>query len=721
MKYFLIIFFYLFANQLLAGELPPAIISDDTQNFSLLKSANLSVFYPIDDKAFSFEEISSPDFDSKFIAFDKEKGLFPDKNIVWIRFAITNQSKANDWLLDLSSQYDSISLYITDNEKLLKMYADGLSIPHTQKVKYYGLFSYLPLDIPPNKTQIYYLRLQIYKPIALQNKSLVKLVGDINIQPEKVVASEHEQRKYFISGFAAVCMVMAFYTFALFLYFRDRSYLFFALTLIATGVVSFILLDALCAFLGFSKIQESYFYFIFILSPWLFLLLFSRSYLQLAKYAPAWDKTALVLIGIIILYYLLAIFDVWIGLATIAISLLSIVVTLFAGIAVSLKGYKPARYFLLANIFYLGGRFISALALFHIINSSSLAFSANIIGGIFQILFFAVGLLYRLEEMQKEIERGKEEKQKMIETQNERLENEVKARTNELQSSEEELRQNMEALQMNQEIIKNQRDRLETAFEELESKNLRITDSIRYAKRIQGAVLPHEDVLKNNFEEHLLIFHPKDVVSGDFYWYDAVADRKFLAVVDCTGHGVPGAFMSMIGNTLLDEIINSKHIFEPNLVLSQLHKSIIAALGGEGGHLQDGMDVVLCSIQAQENSKFLVEYSGAKRPIFYFSNGELKEEAGTKKSIGQTNTTTYFELHTFLMNKGDIIYLTTDGVTDIINPKRQRLGSQHFKEMLTRNAYLPLATQKEAFLQELDSFQENTEQRDDILFLAVKL
>lgn len=721
MKYFLIIFFYICVNQLLAGELPPAIISDGTQNFSLLKSANLSIFYPTGDKTFSFEEVSSPDFDSKFIAFDREKGLFPDKNIVWLRFSLTNRSKANDWLLDLSSQYDSISLYIMDSEQVVKKYADGLSIIHAQKVKYYGLFSYLPLDIPPNKTQTYYLRLQIYKPISLQNKNIIKLVGDINIQPEKIVASDHEQRKYFISGFAAVCLIMAFYTFALLLYFRDKSYLFFALMLVATGIVSLILLDFLCVFLGFSKIQESYFYFIFILSPWLFLLLFSRSYLQLAKYAPTWDKIALVLIGVIILYYLLAIFDVWIGLATIAISLLSIIVTLFAGIAVSLKGYKPARYFLLANIFYLGGRFVSVLALLHIINHSSLAFSANIIGGIFQILFFAVGLLYRLEEMQKEIERGKEEKQKMIETQNERLENEVKARTSELQSSEEELRQNMEELQMNQEVIENQKNKLEKAFGELESKNLRITDSIRYAKRIQGAVLPHEDVLKNNFEEHLLIFRPKDVVSGDFYWYDEVEGRKFLAVVDCTGHGVPGAFMSMIGNTLLDEIINTKRIFEPQLVLEQLHKSIVAALGGEGVHLQDGMDIALCCIQTQENDKFLVEFSGAKRPMYYFSEKMLKEATGNKKSIGQVNVGISFERQTFMMNKGDIIYLATDGLIDIINPQRQRLGSQHFKEMLTRNAYLPLTTQKEVFLQELHSFQEDTEQRDDILFLAVKL
>ncbi|TAH19933.1 MAG: hypothetical protein EAZ08_07690 [Cytophagales bacterium] len=718
MKYILNILFIFLTNQIMADFLKPVIIRNNTEDFSLLPFVEV---LPNPQENLTFEEASSQEYHAKFMPYNKQIGLFPDKNVAWVRFTLTNDSKADDWLLDFGSNYDSMTLYSIDNEQKVTVYTQSSQTATTQIVKYYGIANYLPLDIHQKATNTYYLRLQLYKNIVLQNKGTFKGSHNIIVQPENIVKNDFEQRKYLGSAYTAIYLIMTFYIFVLFIYFRDKSYLYFSLMLFSTALMSLFPLDTFCAFFGLNKVQESYLYFFSFLLPCFFLLLFARSYLLLSHYTPIWDRIIIGLLALVTLYWLLALFNVWVIILGLSIIVCAIFVVLFAGIVVVTKGYKPARYFLMANIFYLLGWTLTILTAFNIIGSRSLAINGRSIGGIFQILLFAVGLLYRLEEMRKEIETGKEERQKMIETQNERLEKEVTARTSELQASEEELRQNMEELETNQEVIKNQRDRLEKAFEELEGKNLRITDSIRYAKRIQGAVLPHEDVLKNNFEEHLLIFRPKDVVSGDFYWYDEVAERKFLAVVDCTGHGVPGAFMSMIGNTLLDEIINTKHIFEPHLILDQLHKSIIAALGSEGGHLQDGMDVALCCIQAQENNKFLVKYSGAKRPIFYFSNGELKEAAGTKKSIGQTNAAAYFELHTFLMNKGDIIYLTTDGVTDIINSKRQRLGSKHFKEMLVQNAYLPLAIQKEAFLQELDSFQENTEQRDDILFLAVKL
>lgn len=718
MKYILNILFIFLANQVVADFLKPAIIRNNTENLGLLPFIEI---LPNPSLSLTFDEASSQGYHTKFIPYDKQIGLFPDKNVAWIRFTLTNESKANDWLLDFSSHYDSMTLYSIDNEQKVMVYSEGSQTATAQKVKYYGFFNYLPLDIHQKVTKTYYLRLQLYKNITLQNKETFKSAYDIFIRSENIVKNDFEQRKYFSSAYTGVYLIMTFYIFVLFIHFRDKSYLYFSFMLFSSALMSLFPSDSFYSYFGLNRVQESYFYFSFFPLPWLFLLLFTRSYLLLSHYIPTWDKIVVGLLALIILYYLLALFNVWVVILGLSIVICAVFVVLFVSIVVAAKGYRPARYFLMANIFYLSGSTTGILATFKIIESEFLMLNSRSIGGIFQILFFAVGLLYRLAEMQKEIVTGKEEKQKMIETQNERLENEVRIRTEELQASEEELRQNMEELETNQEVIENQRDTLAKAFGELESKNLRITDSIRYAKRIQGAVLPHEDVLKNNFEEHLLIFRPKDVVSGDFYWYDEVEGRKFLAVVDCTGHGVPGAFMSMIGNTLLDEIINTKRIFEPQLVLEQLHKSIIAALGGEGVHLQDGMDIALCCIQTQENDRFLVEFSGAKRPMYYFSEKMLKEATGNKKSIGQVNVGISFELQTFMMNKGDIIYLATDGLTDIINPQRQRLGIQHFKEMLNRHAYLPLATQKEAFLQELDSFQENAEQRDDILFLAVKL
>jgi serine phosphatase RsbU (regulator of sigma subunit) len=721
---------------LVADTLPQIVIRNNTENLSILSQTQ--VFYVSSkEKAISFEQISSMAYDARFVPFNKEKLLFKDNDIVWLRFSIENKSESAHWLVDLGTQYDSAAIFFMDKAQNLHTYTDGSMLFKPQKVKYYGFFSYLPLELSVNSSQTYYLRLEIYKSISLQNKKTLKNANNIVIQNEKTVAEDYEQRKYFVSAFAAIYVIMAFYTFVLFLHFRDKSYLFFALMLFSSGLVTIFPLDTLNGFLGFNKVQESYFYFTIIVLPWFFLLFFTRYYLQLSIYAPFWDKIVWGLIGLIGIYYTLAIvFNVWIIILTIIISALVILIVLITSIIVSAKGFRPARYFLLANIFYLVGRLIGMLAIFYVINSKFLMLNASSIGGIIQIFLFSVGLLYRLEIMRQELAKEKEEKQRMIESEKERLEKEVQARTTEIEmqkrtlkqkneellASEEELRQNMEELETNQEVIKKQRDTLEKAFEELEIKNIRITDSIRYAKRIQSAILPDENIFHAYFQEHFVIFKPKDVVSGDFYWFEELGDLKFFAVVDCTGHGVPGAFMSMIGHTLLNEIINNKHIYEPNLILEQLHTSIVETLNQQQNTLlQDGMDIALCCIKQQDERDFSIKFSGAKMPLSYFSNAELVEIEGDKTSIGQGNAMLSFQQYEFILQKGDTIYMKTDGTKDIISPKKIRFGSSRIREMLKKSAYLPLQTQKEIILSQIDEFQGNAEQRDDILIVGVKL
>ncbi len=735
-RYFLLLFLYLLHNQSFAGDLKPVVIKDGAENQSIVKAGDIQVLYTSENEQLTFEQVVKADFEARFMEYDKEKSLFPEGNVVWVRFALTNQSKSAHWLIDLGTQYDSANLYIIDNQQVIRQYTEGSLLPITNRVKYYGFFSYLPLDIAPTTTQRYYLRLQIYKPISIQNRATLKFANNIVIQHEPTVASDQEQRKYFGSAFVAIYLIMAFYTFMLFLHFRDKSYLFFALLLFSSALTSLLPLDGLTMILGINRVQQSYFYFTLVILPWFFLLLFTRYYLRLRLYTPIWDKIVLGLLGLIGFYYLMALFNVWIVTLTIIISLLTIFVTFVVGVVVSAKGYRPAKYFLLANIFYLAGRLVGTLAVFYVINSKFLMLNASTIGGIFQIFLFAVGLLYRLEEMRKEIEAGKEEKQKMIETEKERLEIEVKARTleiehqkrtlniknEELLASEEELRQNMEELETNQEIIKYQRDNLEKTLEELESKNLRITDSIRYAKRIQNAILPNETELEKHFQDYFVIFKPKDVVSGDFYWFEEVQNKKFIAVVDCTGHGVPGAFMSMIGNTLLNEIINNNHVFAPNQILELLHLGIMGALNQQqNDYMQDGMDIALCCIEPQNETEFLVTFSGARRPVFYFSKGDLVEISGDKKSIGQGKNETVFQQHSFSLCKGDTIYLKTDGTKDIISPNNIRFGSNRFREIIKKSSFLPLNAQKELIVTQITDFQGNAEQRDDILIIGIKL
>jgi serine phosphatase RsbU (regulator of sigma subunit) len=291
-----------------------------------------------------------------------------------------------------------------------------------------------------------------------------------------------------------------------------------------------------------------------------------------------------------------------------------------------------------------------------------------------------------------------------------------------LQTSEEELRQNMEELETNQELLKEQKQTIEEAFGKLNKQNTKVNDSIRYAQRIQNAILPHENILDAAFSEHFVVFKPKDVVSGDFYWYLEVENKKFLAVVDCTGHGVPGAFMSMIGNTLLYEIINAKGISEPDHILEQLHLGILNSLNSKDANIQDGMDIALCCIEKQIDNKVKVQFSGAKRPLYYFSKQELIEVQADRKSIGQSlSSQLSYTRNEITLQAGDTLYMSTDGWIDSINPERKRFGSRQFKEILLQGANLPLRVQGEVFRHILESYEQGTEQRDDVLLVGVKV
>jgi serine phosphatase RsbU (regulator of sigma subunit) len=264
----------------------------------------------------------------------------------------------------------------------------------------------------------------------------------------------------------------------------------------------------------------------------------------------------------------------------------------------------------------------------------------------------------------------------------------------------------------------------EQLLTQLKQNNIQLTDSIRYAEKIQRAILPYERQFKEAFAEHFTIFKPKDVVSGDFYWVAKVENKIFLAVVDCTGHGVPGAFMSMIGNTLLTEIVNQELIITPNEILEQLHNKVRWSLKQSDSNNSDGMDIALCTIEPlPDEQHFKVAFAGAKRNMLYYAQRELKELKGDRKSIGgwQKEHHRTFTHHELILQKGDAIYLNTDGYTDSANQERKKLGQKKLTDLLTQNAHLPLKQQAVVLLETLYAHLKNVEQRDDITLLGVKL
>lgn len=268
--------------------------------------------------------------------------------------------------------------------------------------------------------------------------------------------------------------------------------------------------------------------------------------------------------------------------------------------------------------------------------------------------------------------------------------------------------------------IKTQKLQIESQRDILDLQNKKINASIQYAQNIQRAILPVKHNISESFE-NFIIYKPKDVVSGDFYWYAKLGDIAFVASVDCTGHGVPGAFMSMIGNSLLNEIVLEKQVKEPAKILSLLNEKVIEALRQEETENSDGMDVCFIAINLKS---YELTYSGAKRPLILFNQNkkELEEIKGDRISIGgKNNKNKKFTNHNVKINSGDILYLSSDGLTDQNNSERKRFGTSKLQEIIINNISASLKEQGEIIEKELQDFQKEEEQRDDISLIGLKI
>jgi PAS domain S-box-containing protein len=287
-----------------------------------------------------------------------------------------------------------------------------------------------------------------------------------------------------------------------------------------------------------------------------------------------------------------------------------------------------------------------------------------------------------------------------------------------------------EIRQQSEELIA-QKEELIIQKNHIEQQNTDIRSSISYAKTIQSAILPPEKGLNSQFQSFVL-YRPKDIVSGDFYWYahhpskNGTSEKHFVAVVDCTGHGVPGAFMSMIGSQMLNEIVNEKGIAVPSQILETMNREIIQTLKQNEGENNDGMDVCLVTIQKLDNNRAKVIFSGAKRPLFHFhaSENKLYYIKGTRKTIGGTQAKRNKEIftdHQLLLNQGDTIYLSTDGIVDQPSADRIRFGSLRLIQILKMIGPKPILEQKIALENALNNYQKHEQQRDDVTFIGIKI
>jgi sigma-B regulation protein RsbU (phosphoserine phosphatase) len=269
--------------------------------------------------------------------------------------------------------------------------------------------------------------------------------------------------------------------------------------------------------------------------------------------------------------------------------------------------------------------------------------------------------------------------------------------------------------------IKRSRNEIARNLEEIEYKNKLITYSIQYAHKIQAAVLKASRDGSHFFPEMFCLILPKDIVSGDFYWFYKIDNKVLAGVFDCTGHGIPGAFMSILGVTLLNETVIREKIIEPHLILNRLREKIIDALGQKGkiSEVRDGMDGSI--INYDSASKTLI-YSGAFNPMYLIRDNKVIEFKGDRMTLSYHDNMSDFSCQEIRTRPDDLIYLFTDGYNDQFGGENhKKFLSAHFKELLIQHNKNPLEVQKQVLLDAHLNWRGNEEQIDDITVVGMKL
>ena len=272
-------------------------------------------------------------------------------------------------------------------------------------------------------------------------------------------------------------------------------------------------------------------------------------------------------------------------------------------------------------------------------------------------------------------------------------------------------------IEQQKEVVEQQKEVVESAHHELEEKNQEILDSILYAKRIQSAILPPLKLVKEYLKESFILYKPKDVVAGDFYWMEQKNGRVLFAAADCTGHGVPGAMVSVVCNNALNRSVREHGLTIPGEILDKTREIVVQEFQKSEEDVKDGMDIALCSIEGN-----ILQYAGAHNPLWIIRNGEIIETTANKQPIGQFENPEPYTTHSFDLEKGDAIYIFSDGYVDQFGGERgKKFKSKAFRELLLSIQDKDMEEQKKSIDETFETWIGDLEQIDDVCVIGVRV
>jgi serine phosphatase RsbU (regulator of sigma subunit) len=668
---------------------------------------SLSYFINSENKEYTIEEISNPNFDSKWTKNPSEHLNLGYLSVpVWLKVKISSKSTVEDWQFILDMPFtDSIDFYQEKNKTIISHSQTGWLFPYNSRGKIKNNGFAFPLDVSTNEEIICYLRIRSDYPILLP----------ISILTTDKTNQEGKDSHIGHGIYFGILLVMMLYNLVIFLIIRDTNYLYYVLTIIFTFLT----------FAGVSGYLFKYIYPDFAAANVYFTRaamvltvitasIFTIKFLQLKENFIWLYRFFITIIILTFISYPIN-YIIWEG-AINAITKLFSISLLATGIYCWYKGNKFARFYVLAWGSYIIGGLLITLR-----NSGTLPINfftnhgANI-GSALEVILISIALADRYRIIRKEKDLATQ-KALSLETQSKQeLEIKVRERTQKLNESNEELSQINEELSITLETVEKQKT-------EIEIKGLALSNSLNYAKRIQEAILPSQNEICSYFEDCFTLYLPKDVVSGDFYFFLTKGNYTFLAVADCTGHGVPGSLMSMIGINLLREIIVENKYTSSAQILMKLHKEIVFTLKQKETGNRDGMDISLCIINKSENK---ICFSGAKNSLISVKNEELLEYKGSRFSIGGSLKTEgiSFEDEVIEIDNQTSYYMCSDGYQDQFGGENnKKFMRKNLKNLLQTIHKLPFAEQENILKDTLSKWQQAADapQIDDILIMGFKV
>jgi serine phosphatase RsbU (regulator of sigma subunit) len=715
----------------------------------------------VDDYLSIFEDTEGNLQIEDVIAQNKFTSFNPDvkqnkSSVYWAKIIIDNQMCCQtDWIFFIGTKRSSdfAELYLYDSAAvLIKTVKSGHFIPKSEKEIKEELGSKFKLSLLPDNKYVIYLKIKNISGFRPSFKTELKAVAKFQ--------KELQKRNLVQGWLQGVLWIMFLYNILIFIYSRDRVYLWYSLYILGLA------LNFLCErglFIEYIIPENPR------INPYVFILVtglasvayfqFLRLFLNTKQKMPLWDKVHIgfIFLNIGITAILLAELAVFFNLP-IAINLsnyLNLLGLVYGLVFISylLKfGNKLARFFVAGTLLLAVGTITS---LVYLISKIPLAFDPKYFmnaGTIGEILFFSLGLGYRIRQIENEKQEVQEKlisqltkNEKLKEKVNRELEDKVRERTAEIEQQKEEILAQSENLQFANALLTKQKREIEQKNEEItvQTKNLErifrnTRDSINYASKIQATILPPLEILANIFEDYFIFYKPKEVVSGDFYWYKHIEreGKKYFAfaAADATGHGVPGALVSMLGNSLLNETVIRNEVQKASDVLEIIRTEVKSAFRQSDEHIltRDGIDMAFCVLDLDT---YELQYSGANRPLLIFNHSAVNENEHflefkpDKYPIGVHHKEKPFTNHVIQLEKGNRLYLFSDGFADQIGgPDGRKYYMRRFKELLSEINLLSMTEQFEQITETYKKWIENPSagakayrQVDDILVMGLTI